>query len=226
MDAVDRRLLESVRVNGRAPRVVCLPTAAGREGEKTVHKWMRMGEEHFGALGAEVRALPIIDRNSANENQFRDVLEQADVIYFSGGSPTYLREVLVGSSAWSAAERAWEGGAVYAGCSAGAMILARKVPDFRRMGLAKGDGFAKLGAYYVVPHFDHAGPFRPAVDLMQRRLPPAEYVLGIDEDTALVGQLDGEWQVMGKSKVHVLRRSGTTSHAAGETIRLPQLGGA
>ncbi len=31
MEDIDRYLLDSVKVDGRAPRVVCLPTAAGQE---------------------------------------------------------------------------------------------------------------------------------------------------------------------------------------------------
>ena len=66
MDDVDRHLLDSLNLNGRKPRVVCLPTAAGREGDASVNRWSNMGVEHFTKLGAEVNALHIIDRGSAN----------------------------------------------------------------------------------------------------------------------------------------------------------------
>ena len=36
MEDVDRYLLDSVKVDGRAPHVVCLPTAAGQEGDESV----------------------------------------------------------------------------------------------------------------------------------------------------------------------------------------------
>src|SRR5574340_1157396 len=135
MDDIDRHLLASVNGGGRVPRVVCLPTAAGQEGDKTVERWSRMGQEHFHALGAEVQALPIIDRASADDPQYEPILESADLIYFSGGDPAYLFMTMNGSRAWSAAQKAWERGAVYVGCSAGAMILARRLPNFRRAGL-------------------------------------------------------------------------------------------
>ncbi|MBI3738517.1 MAG: Type 1 glutamine amidotransferase-like domain-containing protein [Chloroflexi bacterium] len=107
MDEVDSYLLDSVRVNGRAPRVVCLPTAAGQEGPESVGRWSKMGEEHFRALGAEVNALPVIDRASADDPQYEPILESADLIYFSGGDPTYLFSTMNGSRAWNAAQRAW-----------------------------------------------------------------------------------------------------------------------
>ena len=70
MNEVDRHLLASVNTNGRAPRVVCLPTAAGQEGDESVGRWLRMGVEHFQALGTEVTPARIIDRESADDPQW------------------------------------------------------------------------------------------------------------------------------------------------------------
>jgi len=61
-----------------------------------------MGLEHFGRLGADVSALPIIDRLSADDPQYVPMLEAADLVYFSGGSPVYLFETMNGSRAWAA----------------------------------------------------------------------------------------------------------------------------
>ncbi|MCL4531073.1 MAG: Type 1 glutamine amidotransferase-like domain-containing protein, partial [Chloroflexi bacterium] len=161
MDDVDRHLLASVKVDGRAPRVVCLPTAAGQEGSESVGRWSHMGKEHFGALGADVTAVPIIDKDSANDPQYEKLLESADLIYFSGGNPNYLYQTMNGSRAWAAAQKAWERGAVYAGCSAGAMILAKQMPNFRMPGSKPADGFGVIPAAFVFPHFDAIpGPFK------------------------------------------------------------------
>lgn len=222
MNDVDRFLLDSVKTGGGAPRVVCLPTAAGQEGDESVGRWSRMGVEHFGALGADVQALPIIDRASADDPQYESMLEAADLIYFSGGNPAYLFTTMNGSRAWAAAQKAWARGAVYAGCSAGAMILAKRIPNFRKAGMATLDGFGAVPADYVMPHFDHAGPFRFLVDLLRRQLKDGQLMLGVDEDTALVGELGGEWKVMGKSKVHYLTRKNSTVYSAGETVPLPE----
>lgn len=222
MDVVDAYLLASTRHDGRKPSVVCLPTAAGQEGDASVEKWLRMGAQHFSALGATVHPLAIIDRDSAEDPRYVAILEQADLIYFSGGNPRYACETMKGSQAWIAAARAWSRGAVYAGCSAGAMILGRKVPDFRRLGLGgQIEGFGILPAEFVLPHFDHAGPFRQVVNVLRRGLKESQFMLGIDENTALVGKVGGAWQVMGASRVHVLTRNATTSFEAGATVPMP-----
>ena len=220
MNDVDRYLLASAHTEGRAPRVVCLPTAAGQEGDESVGRWSKMGEEHFRALGAEVSALPIIDRVSADDPQYESAIESADLIYFSGGNPMYLFETMNGSRAWAAAEKAWERGAVYAGCSAGAMILAKRLPNFRRIGAGTVAGFGVVAADFVMPHFDHAGPFSFLVNLLRRGMKNGEIMVGIDENTALVGKPGGEWKVMGASKVHLLTRSSGKTFAAGETVPL------
>lgn len=219
MDDVDRHLLASVRSKDRKPAVVCMPTAAGQEGDASVGKWMSMGKQHFTALGAEVQPLPIIDRDTADDPRYGPILEHADLIYFSGGNPRYVLETMRGSRAWAAANKAWDRGAVYAGCSAGAMILGMKVPDFRRLGLGgPAEGFGVLPAEYVMPHFDHAGPFRQFVNLLRRGLKDGQIMVGIDEDTAMVGKVGGEWRVMGRSGVHVLTRKSTTSFVAGDVV--------
>ena len=221
MDDVDRFLLQSVTSKGRRPRVVCLPTAAGREGSSSVARWSRVGVEHFNRLNADVQAVPVIDRDSADDPQWESALENADLIYFSGGNPLYLYETLNGSRAWAAAQRAWAGGAAYAGCSAGAMIIARQMPNLHMVGLNSVSGFGLVPATYIVPHFDAIpGIWKPVIQAVRRRLKHDEVMIGIDEDTALVGQLGKTWTVMGKSQVHVFRKDEAMSCGAGEIVKI------
>ena len=221
VEPIDRFLLDSLNLDGRKPRVVCLPTAAGKEGDGSINRWSNMGIEHFQKLGADVSALRIIDRASADDPQFESTLEAADLIYFSGGDPNYLYQTLNGSRAWSAAQKAWTRGAIYAGCSAGAMILGQKLPNFRMFGNGTPSAFGVMSASYVLPHFD-AMPamFKPMVTALRKTLKDGEYALGVDEDTALVGKLGGEWQVLGTSQVHVMSRNSEKSYHSGEKVSL------
>ncbi len=220
MERVDRYLLDHCGADGRAPRVVCLPTAAGQEGDASVDRWVNMGLEHFRLLGAEVQAARITDREEAADPRYAAMLEKADLIYFSGGNPMYLYQTMHGSPAWEAAEKAWERGAVYAGCSAGAMILGRELPDLRG-GTDRGAAFGIVPARYILPHFDRMQLFRPVVTpLLKSRTRAGEFSLGIDEDTALVGSLGGEWQVMGRSKVYVFTHKASKSYSDGDRVPL------
>lgn len=219
MEDVDRHLLASLNLNGQRPRVVCLPTAAGQEGDESVNRWSRMGVEHFQKLGAEVTALRIINKETANDPQHESMLERADLIYFSGGNPQYLHDTLQGSLAWTALQKAWSRGAVYAGCSAGAMILAKRIPSFRLFGTV--DGFGIVPAQYIMPHFDAIpAMFKPLISVLKSRLKKGERMIGIDEDTALVGRLGGGWKVMGKSRVHLFTHSGNQTYENGQPVPL------
>jgi cyanophycinase len=219
MKDVDCYLLDSLGLNGRQARVACLPTAAGKEGDSSINRWLSMGVQHFTALGAEVEPVRIIDRDSANDPRWEPILENADLIYFSGGDPSYLHETMKGSLAWSAAQRAWERGAVYAGCSAGAMILGKRMPSFRLVGTQ--EGFGVVPATFIIPHFDAIpGIWKPLVFGLQRQLKKGERMIGVDENTALIGKLGGEWTVKGKSKIHVFARDGKMTYTNGQTLVL------
>ncbi|MEW5940545.1 MAG: Type 1 glutamine amidotransferase-like domain-containing protein, partial [Chloroflexota bacterium] len=182
-------------------------------------------EEHFRRLGADVASLPIIDRASADDLQYEPTLESADLIYFSGGNPNYLFQTMNGSRAWQAANRAWARGAAYAGCSAGAMILGKSMPDFRRVGLGTVEAFGIVPANYILPHFDAIpGIWKPFVLALARRLKKGESMFGIDEETALIGTLDGRgrgaWQVHGRQTVTRFTREGKQVFKVGEQVPL------
>jgi cyanophycinase len=221
MNDIDLHLLTSVNTNGRAPSVVCMPTAAGQEGDASIDRWLHMGMEHFQRLGADVTPVRVTDRESADDPDWVAALENADLIYFSGGNPMYLYETMYGSCAWNAAQKAWERGAVYAGCSAGAMILAQRVPNFRAAGLTSRDAFRFIPATFVIPHFDRMrGLWSAFLFAIRRQLRQDQFILGVDENTALVGRLDGSWQVMGQGQAHIITRDDQQDFNAGEEVPL------
>ena len=113
---------------------------------------------------------------------------------------------------------AWEGGAALAGCSAGAMSLTSWVPDIRHPLRTADPGLGVVPTLRVIPHFDRFVSWMP--DLVGRYLakaPAGVTVLGIDEDTALVGEGDA-WMVHGRQSVWVLTREGRTPYSAGDVV--------
>lgn len=223
MDEVDRYLLANCGVQGRPPRVVCLPTAAGQEGERSWGGWMKMGEEHFKRLGADALSLPIIDRTSAEDAGHAALIEAADLIYFSGGNPNYLYQTLNGSRAWAAVQKAWARGAAYAGCSAGAMILGKYMPDFKRAGFGSLPAFGLVRTAFILPHFDAMSIVRrPLVFALQRQLQDGESLLGVDEETALIGTPGGgePWRVHGHKTVTRHTRTSRQVYQHGEDVVL------
>lgn len=219
MAAFDAELLAST---GRArPRVAILPTASFPDGEDVFLRWAEMGVAHFSGLGAEVEPVLVRDRDGASDPAAAQAVGEADLVYLSGGKPGYLRRALDGSDVGRALEAAHERGAVLAGCSAGAMVLAGHTFDLRiRMlpwPLRWERGLGLATGLSVLPHYD-AWP-EPFSALIALQAPRSSAVLGIDEQTAVVGR-DGSWQVHGAGRVTVWRGRHRERFRAGEIFRI------
>ncbi len=218
MNAVDRQLLD--RAGGGT--VVILPTASAPDGAGVPERWIKMGVEHFTRLGAKADGLLALDRAACDDPAIADRVRAADLVYFSGGKPDYLRSTLDGTAVWSAVSDVLDRGGVIAGCSAGAMIMGGYVPEFsRKAGLPWINrwqaSFAWLPEAIVVPHYNE---FPEAmVALMFGRRPPGSYVIGIDGDTVLAG-MDHAWQVLGAGRVTVRRGRDTKRYTAGQAVLL------
>jgi cyanophycinase-like exopeptidase len=74
----------------------------------------------------------------------------------------------------------------------------------------------------VIPHFDKMLGWMP--DMLRNALlhkPEGTTLIGIDEDTALVSQGHGEWEVQGRQSVWVLGQGSRVEHKPGTTLTLP-----
>jgi cyanophycinase len=203
------------------PRVAILPTASYPDGELVFQRWAAMGVSHFAALGAEVEPVLVRDRAAADDPVASQAIGEADLVYLSGGKPAHLIEALAGTAVGQALGAAHDRGAALVGCSAGAMALASHAFDFRvklmPFPLRWGDGLGFADGLSVVPHYD-AWP-EPFSALIAFQAPRGSVVLGIDEDTAVVGH-EGGWQVHGASRVTVWRGRRRERFRAGEVLRV------
>ena len=220
MAEVDRGLLAAT---GRdRPRVAIVPAASWPDGEAVFLRWAAMGEAHFAALGAEPVLVLIRDRASADDPVASAAISGADLVYFSGGKPGHLLEVLRDSVAGAALREAHARGSVIAGCSAGAMVLGGhqlRVGGRRFLQPPFGwqDELGLVPRLVIVPHYD-AIPETLVAPLVLAA-PEGALVVGIDEATALVGR-DRWWQVQGRGRVTVWRGTHRERRRAGSTVSL------
>lgn len=196
MDPVDRWLLARLPTTAR---VVCLPTAAGTEGEARIRYWMDLGVDHFRRLGAPVEALPITDRASAEGENHAARIRHAQFVYLSGGKPDYLYDTLAGTPVLAAILAVLDGGGVVAGCSAGAMIWGEQFRSLRGATDWR-PGFGRVAGAVVIPHFDEMPS--GMLDAAWRSLPTGLSLLGVDRNTALA-LADGKAQAVGSGGVSV-----------------------
>jgi cyanophycinase-like exopeptidase len=212
--------IERTLIDGRPPRYVQIPTAASREGQARLAYWVDLGKAQAARLGVEAVPLVVTSRDAADDPAFVDQVTGAGLIYLSGGDPGHLADVLRDTALWRAIVAAWQGGAALAGCSAGAMVMAANVPDFRR-----GNGRPGLGLLpnlQVLPHFDKMAGWMP--DFLTRpflRHRDGVTLVGIDEETALVGGVR-EFTVTGRRSAWILGDGPRQRLAPGETLVLEE----
>jgi cyanophycinase len=218
MEPIERDLLRD-----RPPRMVQLATAAAPEGAASLRYWYDLGADAARRLGVEQVIVPVVDRDSAQDPALAKLVAGAGLVYLSGGSPPYLAATLRDTAVWAAITAAWQAGAALAGCSAGAMALTAAVPDIRRPSQPVESGLGAVPHLRVLPHFDRFVARMSNGHL--RRLTAASEgvtVVGIDEETALVGGPE-EWQVWGRRSVWIIEGDGRRPHPAGSHLRLPHV---
>jgi len=204
---------EIMRASGQHPaQVLIIPTAQVTGPAKAANDGIR----HFSSLGGDARGLMVLNKGHADDTDLVRAVAGAGVIYFTGGSPQHLLDTLRGSKLLEAVRSAVDEGSVLAGSSAGAMILGSL------MGRpARGEWVEALGivpGIAIWPHHERRDPAETSGQL-QRQVPSALTVLGIDAQTGCLGR-PGSWRVVGSGKVTVYRRAEWAVYQSGE--RLPR----
>jgi cyanophycinase len=215
MEAIDAALIA-----GRPPRAVFLPTASAPEGPERVDYWLRLGTEHYRRIGVEPVPLAVLDRRDADDPDMAAAVAGAGLVYLSGGNPGYLADTLRGTAVLAAILAAWQAGAALAGCSAGACALTALADDTRTG--ATRPGLGVVPELVVLPHFDQIERWSPGiVDRRRARLAGDQFLVGIEEETALISG-DGGWRVDGRQQAWVVQPDGRRiSHPAGAVLELP-----
>jgi cyanophycinase len=214
-EEVDRRLL----VGARQGRVLVLPTASAPEGDEVFDTWGRQGVEHYRRQAVETDVLPIRTREDADRSELAARIDDASMVFFSGGNPSYLASVLAGTRCWRAVVDGLRSGLAYGGCSAGAAALGERT-TWRLQLDPLGPGLSLFPGTNIAPHWDAIDRFRPGQrERVTRALGGDARLIGIDERTAMVG--DGRaWSVVGDGGVHVLESGRWTDHQAGSDFEL------
>lgn len=210
--------IEAALLAGRPPRYVQLATAAVPDGPSVVERWHNLGREQARRLGVEAVILSVNDRADADNEAIAQLVAGAGLIYLSGGNPGFLADTLRDTAVWAAIVAAWQDGAALAGCSAGAMAMTSWIPSLRHPRQGGTNGLAVLPHLRVIPHFDFFTSKVP--DLVTRFLlpyDPAITVLGIDEETALVGG-PKDWTVQGRQSVWRLTAEGREELPVGTAV--------
>ncbi len=200
------------------------------------------------SVGREVDlvAWPPRETGAAAEEQALALLDRAAWAFAGPGSPTYAldrwRGTPVPAALLSVVRR---GGTLVMGSAAALTLGSHSVPVYEiyKVGAAPEwvTGLDLLGdlagiPVAVIPHYDNAegGSHdtrfcylgEPRLEALEARLPDEVGVLGVDEHTAVVLDLeDSSVRVLGNGTMSVRRRAATRTFAAGERLAIADLAG-
>ena len=237
-----KRVLAEV---GPSPRAILLDTPYGFQ-ENADEITERTVEYFARSAGTTVVPVSLRDADDLSAAALGDVaaqVEEADWVFAGPGSPTYLQRQWSGTDVPTALRRRLDrdGATVFASAAVCSVGL-RTVPVYEiyKVGRAPhwADGFDLTGHLglrcVVIPHFDNAeggthdtrfcylGERRLAA--MEEELPEDVWVLGIDEHTALVVDLDTRTtRIEGRGVVTVRNRDRQRVFAAGDDPTLDDL---
>jgi cyanophycinase len=219
MQEIETDLLHRGISRGKLNTYIQIPTGAGQESADRIEFWKERGAAQAERMGATCHFLPILKREDAFNPQYIEEVTNAGLIYFSGGDPGYITEVFEGTPLWEKIKQEFNSGSSLAGCSAGAMAFGSKIVGLRISHAQSGLGL--IPEIEVIPHYDKFLGWVPdRIASIALRSDEGTYLLGIDEDTALV--LTDKWRVQGRAKVHVLKglAESPQTFASGEEITL------
>jgi cyanophycinase len=213
-EPVDRRLVAEAEGDGR---VLILPTASAPEGKDVFERWGSLGLAHFSRLDISAEVLDLQTRGDADDPRILARLEGASAVYFSGGNPAYLSATLAESDFLDAMRKQLDRGMAYAGCSAGVACLNEITFDSSTTDVEQvfKPGLGLVPRTFFAPHWDMVDTWMPgASEFIVASVPEGDTFIGMDEDTAMVG--DGaSWEVVGRNGIHILREGAWATYRDG-----------
>lgn len=170
----------------------------------------------FEKLGVKnIKILNIKDRKDAYDKNNVSIIEEAALVFFTGGDQLRITSLLGGTPIYQKMLNAYEDGCIFVGTSAGASVMSATMiitgPDDespKKCTLKMAPGLGLIKDVIIDQHFAQRGRVgRLLVGIAEN---PQSLGIGIDEDTAIVVNEEGEFKVIGSGAVYVIDGSNIT----------------
>ena len=186
--------------------IILVATIATEYPKEAFRKYKKI----FENLGVKnIKGLNIEEReDSLNENNIK-LIEEAALIFFTGGDQLRITSLVGGTSIYDALKRASQNGCIIVGTSAGASVMSDTMivngedeESPRKFTLKMAPGLGFLEGVMIDQHFAQRGRIgRLLTGIAQN---PEVLGVGIDEDTALLVRDNGDAQIIGSGAVYFL----------------------
>lgn len=201
----DREILRKVkeRVNGGK---LVIATVATRLPEEVAAEYI----EVFTKLGVkQIDVLDIRNRQDAYKQENIEKLNDASMIYFTGGDQLRITAHMGGSPVYKRMLEIYLSGGAIVGTSAGASVMSETMmvrgsqDESHTLGdLAMAPGFGLLKGVIVDQHFAQRGRIGRLIGAVSQN--PRNLGIGIDENTAIVVENGATVTVIGEGAIYVV----------------------
>lgn len=172
-----------------------------------------LGNEYksiFENLGVQnIKILNIRERKDAYDSSNIQMIEEASLVFFTGGDQLRITSLIGGTPLYLGMKDVYEKGCIFVGTSAGASVMSDTMvvtgPDEespKKCTLKMAPGLGLIKDVIIDQHFAQRGRIgRLLVGIAEN---PQSLGIGIDEDTAIVVNEEGELKVIGSGAVYII----------------------
>lgn len=198
-------LKKVIEMSGGKDSKIVLMTTATEQPKEVGNLYSKI----FKRLGvSEIEIVNINSRHDASEDRYVQLIEKSTCIFFTGGDQLRITSLLGGTRAYDALHRAYAGGTLLVGTSAGASAMSSNMivtgvdddaPKYCTLKMAPGLGI--IDEVIIDQHFAQRGRIGRLLVAVAEN--PHMLGVGIDEDTAIV--VNGNmFKVIGSQSVTVV----------------------
>lgn len=168
----------------------------------------------FRDLGvSNIEILDISSREEALEEGNYELIKKAKIIFFTGGDQLRITSLIGGTPIYDALKEVADEGVYIVGTSAGASVMSDTMivqgeddESPRKCTLKMSHGLGLIKDVIIDQHFSQRGRFgRLLAGIAQN---PEVLGIGIDENTAIIVNKDGDIEVVGEGAVYFVDGSG------------------
>ncbi|MBU5590286.1 cyanophycinase [Clostridium sp. MSJ-4] len=176
----------------------------------------------FMDLGVKnVDILDVNDRKEANYKGNIEKVKGASLVFFTGGDQLRITSILGGTPLYQSMKNIYKNGCIFVGTSAGASVMSHTMiiegyddESPRKCTLKMAPGLGFIQDVIIDQHFAQRGRIgRLLVGIAEN---PQVLGIGIDEDTAIVVNNKGFFNVIGSGAVYVIDGRGITKSNVSE----------
>ena len=200
-------------------KIIIIPNASGYPKEAAIST-----VEQFNNIGCTNVDYILFTREDADKDSLVEILNGADVIFFSGGDQSYLTRDMLNTKLLDKVFEIYNTGGVIAGTSAGAAVMSKimitgnelintesseNFISIQKNNIEVTEGFGFINNAFIDQHFVKRKRLNRTISVVLEN--PNMLGIGIDESTCIVVNPDETFEVLGENQVIVFDASNSTN---------------